>query len=79
MKMGQIYKLRERIPTSPFKYIFVCEGCIHDKWYEQKLVINYRKIERPLQLVRLDLKGPMQTTSLDDNKYFISFIDDFEH
>ena len=42
-----------------------------------KLVINYRKIERPLQLVRLDLKGPMQTTSLDDNKYFISFIDDF--
>mgnify|MGYP002775250692 FL=1 len=78
MKTGQIHKLLEGIPTRPFKYISVCEGCIYGKQCRQKFATNNnKKTERPLQVVHSDLCGPMQTTSLDGNRYFISFIDDF--
>ena len=78
MKTGQIHKLLEGIPSRPFKYISVCEGCIYGKQCRQKFATNNnKKTERPLQVVHSDLCGPMQTTSLDGNRYFISFIDDF--
>ena len=78
MKTGQIHKLLEGIPSRPFKYISVCEGCIYGKQCRQKFARNNnKKTERPLQVVHSDLCGPMQTTSLDGNRYFISFIDDF--
>ena len=60
-----------------FKYFFVFEGC-YDKQCRHKFVINNnKKIERPLQVVHSDMYGPMQTTSLDGKKYFISFIEGF--
>jgi transposase InsO family protein len=32
---------------------------------------------KPLELVHADICGPMQTLSLNKNKYFIIFLDDF--
>ncbi len=78
MKTCQIHKLLEGIPDKPFKYISVCEGCIYGKQSRQKFPNeNHKKTERPLQLIHSDLCGPMQSLSLDGNKYFISFIDDY--
>jgi len=56
----------------------VCEGCIlgkHDRdsfpssksWRETK----------PLELVHANIYGPMKTLSLNKNKYFIIFVEDF--
>ena len=36
-----------------------------------------KRTERPLQLIHSDLCGPIPTLSIDGNKYFISFINDF--
>ena len=78
MKTCQIHKLLEGIPNKPFKYISVCEGCIFGKQSRQKFPSNnHKKTERPLQLIHSDLCGPMQSLSLDGNKYLISFIDDY--
>ena len=78
MKTGQVHKLFEGIPTKPFSYISICEGCIYGKQCRQKFQVGKQKrTTRPLQLIHSDLCGPMQTQSINGNKYFISFIDDY--
>ena len=78
MKTGQVHKLFEGIPTKSFGYISICEGCIYGKQCRQKFPISKQKrTERPLQLIHSDLCGPMQSVSIDGNKYFITFIDDY--
>ena len=78
LKIGQVHKLFEGIPTKSFSYISICEGCIYDKQCRQKFPISKQeRTQRPLQLVDSDLCGPMQSLSIDGNKYFISFTDDF--
>ena len=78
MKTGQVHKLFEGVPTKSFNHISLCEGCIYGRHCRQKFpVCKQKRIERPLQLIHSDLCGPTPTLSIDGNKYFISFIDDF--
>ena len=57
-----------------------CEACILGK--QHRLPFNSRNSRRtrfPLELVHMDLVGPMQVTSIGGSTYFMTFIDDFSH
>ena len=65
MKIGQVHKLFEGVPTKPFDHISLCEGCIYGKKCRQKFPVCKRKrTERPLQLIHSDLCGPIPTLSI---------------
>ncbi|KAI5352933.1 hypothetical protein L3X38_005825 [Prunus dulcis] len=55
----------------------ICQDCAIGKSHGE--AFGKEKIWRaslPLELVHLDVCGPMQTTSIGGNKYFLTFIDD---
>ncbi|KAI5355014.1 hypothetical protein L3X38_007909 [Prunus dulcis] len=55
----------------------ICQDCAIGKSHRE--VFGKEKIWRaslPLELVHSDVCGPMQTTSIGGNKYFLTFIDD---
>ena len=70
-------KLIEGMPTTSFRYLPLCEGCIFGKQSRQKFLHSASQTKKCLQFVHSDLCGLMPTTSLDGNKYFISFTDDY--
>ena len=62
--------------TPPPKY--VCEGCVLGKMARRPFTKNASmRAEKKLQLIHSDVCGPMRTTSLGGNTYFVLFIDDF--
>ena len=48
MKTCQIHKLGEGMPTQPFTYLSLCEGCIYGKQTRPKFPLSKRKYERKL-------------------------------
>ena len=77
MKASQIHTIMEGIPRKPFNYLPICEGCIYGKQYRQKFPLHTHQSKQPLELVHSDLCGPLQTSSITGNNYFITFIDDY--
>ena len=56
----------------------VCEGCAKGKNGREKFLRGKeRRAQYPLHLVHSYNFGPIQTKSLDNSLYFISFIDDY--
>lgn len=56
----------------------VCKGCILGKQHKESFPSGKSIREKaPLEIVHLDLCGPMQTPSLAGSQYFLTFIDDF--
>jgi hypothetical protein len=55
-----------------------CESCILAKHQRDKFIygVSYRDKD-PLEIFHTDLCGPMKTSSLNGNVYFMTFIDDF--
>ena len=55
-----------------------CESCILGKQHREKFVsgVSYRA-KAPLEIVHMDLCGPIQMPSLNGCVYFMTFIDDF--
>lgn len=53
-----------------------CKTCIKGKLSSLKFPKTSRRDSKPLDIIHSDLCGPMQTTSLGGNRYFITFIDD---
>ena len=55
-----------------------CESFILGKHHKEKFIFGVSNREKaPLDLVHIDLCGPMQTPSLTGNVYFMTFIDDY--
>ena len=55
-----------------------CDSCELGKQHRQPFPQNISKrATHKLELVHSDICGPMSTTSLSNNLYFILFIDDF--
>ena len=55
----------------------VCEGCQLGKQHRLPFPNSATwRASKKLELVHSDVCGPMKTTSLNGNKYFILFIDD---
>ena len=70
MKTIQIHKLSDRMPTTPFRHLPLCEGCIFGKQSRQQFQHSASQTERRLQLVHSDLCGPMPTTLLVTSTLF---------
>eukprot|EP00253_Pinus_taeda_P025630 PITA_25630 len=56
----------------------LCEGCILGKQHRESFPSGKSiRAKAPLEIVHSDVCGPMQTPSLADSQYFLTFIDDF--
>jgi len=56
----------------------VCEGSTHDKHYRNSFLVGRSwRASHILELVYSDLCGPMHTTLIGGNWYFLTFIDDY--
>jgi hypothetical protein len=56
----------------------VCEGCVLGKQSRLSFPSGTSlRAKAPLQLVHTDICGPLDPISSGGNKYFITFIDDF--
>jgi len=55
----------------------LCEACIFGKNHEIPFVKDPWRAKFPLELVHIDVCGPMNISSVGCNKYFLTFIDDF--
>src|ERR1700686_5478337 len=56
----------------------LCEGCILGKQHRESFPSGKSiRAKAPLEIVHSYVCGPMQTQSLVDSQYFLTFIDDF--
>jgi hypothetical protein len=57
-----------------------CEGCVIDKHPISSFskAAEYRA-KKPIELVYIDICGPIKPSSIGENQYFITSIDDFSH
>ena len=54
----------------------LCEPCLAGKMHANPFPISYTRATKPLELVHMDLKGPIQVKSIAGYYYWIVFIDD---
>ena len=56
----------------------VCESCVLSKHHRSNFAkeVNW-KAKRPLELVHTDVCGPIKPMSTGQNRYFLTFTDDF--
>jgi hypothetical protein len=54
-----------------------CHGCRLGKSHRLPFPTSSKHAETPLEIVHSDLVGPFQTNSIQGNKYFATFIDDY--
>ena len=55
----------------------VCEPCGLAKQHRQSFSTSESKAQRPLELVHMDVCGPMPEVSLGGNRYVATFLDDY--
>lgn len=55
----------------------VCEPCVLAKQHRQPFPASESKSTRKLELIHMDVCGPMQETSIGGSRYFATFLDDF--
>ncbi|KAL0424086.1 UNVERIFIED_CONTAM: Retrovirus-related Pol polyprotein from transposon TNT 1-94 [Sesamum radiatum] len=56
----------------------VCESCVVGKQHRDSFPKNSNKrASEVAELIHADVCGPMQTPSLNNNRYFVVFVDDF--
>ena len=53
-----------------------CEVCISSKQTRASHPRNPQRASRPLEIIHMDVIGPMETTSLGGSRYLITFLDD---
>ena len=54
-----------------------CEHCVYGKWNRVRFPCGAMRAEGILQLVHIDVFGPVSVPSLGKSMYYVSFIDDF--
>ena len=57
----------------------VCEPCVLAKQVRKPFPSSTRKSTRVLELLHMDVCGPLPESSLGGNRYFATFLDDFSH
>lgn len=67
------------VPANAFKTAGaeVCEPCELSKQHRHPFPASETKTARPVELVHMDVCGPMATTSLGGSKYLATFLDDW--
>ncbi|XP_073152109.1 uncharacterized protein [Henckelia pumila] len=54
-----------------------CERCIYDKMHRLPFPKTAWRARQPLELIHADICGPTRTSSFQNKKYFLLFVDDF--
>jgi hypothetical protein len=54
----------------------VCEPCVLSKQHKLPFQSSSSRAEHPLDLVHMDVMGPMEVTSLQGSRYVATFLDD---
>src|SRR3954465_14737860 len=81
-KISQINKLNlvRGLPNLKYKSNALCEACQNGKFsrpaFKSKNVVSS---SRPLELLHIDLFGPVKTTSINGKKYGLVIVDDYSH
>jgi hypothetical protein len=57
----------------------VCNGCAQGKNIKNHFPKRHRKAKGVLELIQLDVCGPMPSSSISGYVYYVSFIDDYSH
>lgn len=55
----------------------MCRGCTLGKYTKASFPSSEHKASEILDLIHLDVCGPMNTLSLSGHEYYVTFIDDF--
>jgi hypothetical protein len=55
----------------------ICKQCQHGKQTRVKFKTKEHSTTKPLEIVHADVYGPMRTTGLKGEIYFLLFVDDF--
>ena len=75
LKLCQSQNLVRGLPSTIFKAIDICEGCMCGKMAQKSFPLSNSKTKELLQLVHMDVCGPITPNSLSGARYFITFID----
>jgi hypothetical protein len=54
----------------------ICEPCLAGKMHANPFPTSQTRATQPLELVHMDLKGPIQVKSIGGYQYWIQFVDD---
>ena len=54
----------------------ICEPCLAGKMHANPFPTSDSRASKPLELVHMDLKGPITVTSLGGYHYWVTFVDD---
>ena len=66
----------ERI--TPYYHDQVCKGCLLGKQFKKTFPKDSSsRAQKPLELIHIDVCGPIKPSSLSKSNYFLLFIDDF--
>ena len=65
------------MPEVSLKHEGICKGCAKGKNIKNPFPKSETKTKGTLELIHLDVCGPMSSTSLSGFEYYITFIDDF--
>jgi hypothetical protein len=71
------YPINFQLPTSNHKALQPCTACPQAKGHLLLFSISTSSFCNPLKLLYSDVWGPSPTLSLNDNRYYVSFIDAF--
>lgn len=86
-KLGQVYfnylnlictnKLLEGIPDKIDSEYVKCTTCIKSKMHKLPLENKRKRANQILEIIHTDINGPHTTLGNNGEKYFLTFIDDF--
>ena len=65
------------LPEIQIEHEGVCKGCAQGKNTKNPYLKSDNKAKGILDIIHLDICGPLQTTSLSGYVYYASFIDDY--
>ena len=54
----------------------ICEPCLAGKMHANPFMTSHSRASKPLELVHMDLKGPISATSIGGYHYWVTFVDD---
>jgi hypothetical protein len=67
------------LPDFKFDHEGVCKGCAQGNNIKNPLPRSESKVEGVLELIHSYVCGPIPSTSLSGNVYYVSFIDGYSH
>ncbi|GKA56164.1 indole-3-acetic acid-amido synthetase GH3.17 [Tanacetum coccineum] len=65
------------LPNLEVRTETVCEGCQYGKEHRLPYEESKFKAKEPLELIHSDVFGPIKQPSIGENRYMVTFIDDF--